>query len=48
MSRGAGNLMVVDHRPRALAVLGLRQEEREELVPHFGVSNSSSSNIDCW
>ncbi|XP_075872990.1 RNA-binding protein 27 isoform X5 [Nelusetta ayraudi] len=35
MSRGTGNLMVVDHRPRALAVLGLRQEEREELLPHF-------------
>lgn len=35
MSRGAGNLMVVDHRPRALAVLGLRQEEREELLTHF-------------
>lgn len=41
--------MVVDHRPRALAVLGLRQEEKEELLPHFGVSSSSSSSIiDCW
>ncbi|KAM6970763.1 RNA-binding protein 27 [Aplochiton taeniatus] len=33
--RGGGNHMVVDHRPRALAILGLTQEEKEELMPHF-------------
>lgn len=29
------NRMVVDHRPRALAILGVAQEEKEELMPHF-------------
>lgn len=29
--------MVVDHRPRALAILGVTQEEKEELMPHFVV-----------
>ncbi|XP_030293602.1 RNA-binding protein 27 isoform X2 [Sparus aurata] len=29
------NRMVVDHRPRALAILGVTQEEKEELMPHF-------------
>ncbi|XP_066501354.1 RNA-binding protein 27 isoform X3 [Hoplias malabaricus] len=33
--RGMGNHMVVDHRPRALAILGVTQEEKEELMPHF-------------
>ncbi|XP_026228068.1 RNA-binding protein 27 isoform X2 [Anabas testudineus] len=32
---GAVNRMVVDHRPRALAILGVSQEEKEELMPHF-------------
>ncbi|XP_040005857.1 RNA-binding protein 27 isoform X4 [Xiphias gladius] len=31
----AVNRMVVDHRPRALAILGVTQEEKEELMPHF-------------
>lgn len=31
------NRMVVDHRPRALAILGVTQEEKEELMPHFVV-----------
>ncbi|XP_069002153.1 RNA-binding protein 27 isoform X1 [Embiotoca jacksoni] len=36
MGRGrAVNRMVVDHRPRALAILGVTQEEKEELMPHF-------------
>lgn len=34
---GAVNRMVVDHRPRALAILGVTQEEKEELMPHFVV-----------
>ncbi|XP_066572962.1 RNA-binding protein 27 isoform X2 [Amia ocellicauda] len=33
--RGGGNHMVVDHRPRALAILGVTKEEKEELMPHF-------------
>uniref|UniRef100_A0A3Q1G9F4 RNA binding motif protein 27 n=1 Tax=Acanthochromis polyacanthus TaxID=80966 RepID=A0A3Q1G9F4_9TELE len=32
---GVVNRMVVDHRPRALAILGVTQEEKEELMPHF-------------
>uniref|UniRef100_A0A8C4E567 RNA binding motif protein 27 n=1 Tax=Dicentrarchus labrax TaxID=13489 RepID=A0A8C4E567_DICLA len=32
---GSVNRMVVDHRPRALAILGVSQEEKEELMPHF-------------
>ncbi|XP_060911156.1 RNA-binding protein 27 isoform X1 [Labrus mixtus] len=32
---GSVNRMVVDHRPRALAILGVTQEEKEELMPHF-------------
>ncbi|XP_034461599.1 RNA-binding protein 27 isoform X3 [Hippoglossus hippoglossus] len=32
---GAVNRMVVDHRPRALAILGVTQQEKEELMPHF-------------
>ncbi|XP_037544195.1 RNA-binding protein 27 [Nematolebias whitei] len=32
---GLVNRMVVDHRPRALAILGVTQEEKEELMPHF-------------
>lgn len=35
---GTVNRMVVDHRPRALAILGVAQEEKEELMPHFLVS----------
>uniref|UniRef100_UPI0037E8D8A1 RNA-binding protein 27 isoform X2 n=1 Tax=Semicossyphus pulcher TaxID=241346 RepID=UPI0037E8D8A1 len=36
MGRGGSvNRMVVDHRPRALAILGVTQEEKEELMPHF-------------
>lgn len=35
---GIVNRMVVDHRPRALAILGVAQEEKEELMPHFLVS----------
>lgn len=34
---GLVNRMVVDHRPRALAILGVTQEEKEELIPHFVV-----------
>lgn len=37
---GAVNRMVVDHRPRALAILGVTQEEKEELMPHFVVRSS--------
>ncbi|XP_067279292.1 RNA-binding protein 27 isoform X7 [Pseudorasbora parva] len=33
--RGGGNHMVVDHRPRALSIIGFTQEEKEELMPHF-------------
>ncbi|XP_030649423.1 RNA-binding protein 27 [Chanos chanos] len=33
--RGGGSHMVVDHRPRALTILGVTQEEKEELMPHF-------------
>ncbi|KAF3841075.1 hypothetical protein F7725_006937, partial [Dissostichus mawsoni] len=32
---GTVNRMSVDHRPRALAILGVTQEEKEELRPHF-------------
>ncbi|XP_017276923.1 RNA-binding protein 27 isoform X3 [Kryptolebias marmoratus] len=32
---GLVNRMVVDHRPRALSILGVTQEEKEELMPHF-------------
>ncbi|MEQ2281279.1 hypothetical protein AMECASPLE_028629, partial [Ameca splendens] len=32
---GVVNRMVVDHRPRTLAILGVMQEEKEELMPHF-------------
>ncbi|XP_068187661.1 RNA-binding protein 27 isoform X2 [Antennarius striatus] len=36
MSRGgAVNRMVVDHRPRALAILGVTPEEKAELMQHF-------------
>lgn len=42
---GAVNLMMVDHRPRALAILGVTQEEKEELKPHFVVFNSVCSSI---
>ena len=34
---GALNRMVVDHRPRALSILGVTAEEKEELMPHFVV-----------
>ncbi|XP_060747420.1 RNA-binding protein 27 isoform X2 [Tachysurus vachellii] len=33
--RGAPSHMVVDHRPRTLSILGVTQEEKEELMPHF-------------
>lgn len=33
--RGGGNHMVVDHRPRAISIIGFTQEEKEELMPHF-------------
>lgn len=29
--------MVVDHRPRAITIIGFTQEEKEELMPHFVV-----------
>ncbi|XP_041864449.1 RNA-binding protein 27 isoform X1 [Melanotaenia boesemani] len=32
---GVVNRMVVDHRPRALTILGVTPEEKEELMPHF-------------
>ncbi|PWA22775.1 hypothetical protein CCH79_00002429, partial [Gambusia affinis] len=32
---GVVNRMVVDHRPRTLAILGVMQEEKEELMLHF-------------
>ncbi|XP_027886811.1 RNA-binding protein 27 isoform X3 [Xiphophorus couchianus] len=32
---GVVNRMVVDHRPRTLAILGITQDEKEELMPHF-------------
>ncbi|XP_054611606.1 RNA-binding protein 27 isoform X4 [Dunckerocampus dactyliophorus] len=32
---GAVNRMVVDHRPRALSIVGVTQEEKEELMQHF-------------
>uniref|UniRef100_A0A8D3CB36 RNA binding motif protein 27 n=1 Tax=Scophthalmus maximus TaxID=52904 RepID=A0A8D3CB36_SCOMX len=36
MARGGTvNRMSVDHRPRALAILGVTKEEKEELMPHF-------------
>ncbi|KAG7246664.1 hypothetical protein CRUP_024782, partial [Coryphaenoides rupestris] len=37
LGRGGGSLsrMSVDHRPRALSILGVTQEEKEELMPHF-------------
>ena len=34
---GALNRMVVDHRPRALSILGVTPEEKEELIAHFVV-----------
>ena len=34
---GTQNRMVVDHRPRALSILGVTAEEKEELMPHFVV-----------
>lgn len=34
---GVVNRMVVDHRPRTLAILGVMQEEKEELMLHFVV-----------
>ncbi|KAG9334834.1 hypothetical protein JZ751_006403 [Albula glossodonta] len=33
--RGGASHMVVDHRPRALAILGVSKEEKDELMPHF-------------
>ncbi|XP_061658879.1 RNA-binding protein 27 isoform X2 [Syngnathoides biaculeatus] len=32
---GSVNRMVVDHRPRALSIVGVTQEEKEELTSHF-------------
>ncbi|XP_037125116.1 RNA-binding protein 27 isoform X1 [Syngnathus acus] len=32
---GSVNRMVVDHRPRALFIMGVTQEEKEELTSHF-------------
>ncbi|XP_051902570.1 RNA-binding protein 27 isoform X1 [Hippocampus zosterae] len=32
---GSVNRMVVDHRPRALTIVGVTQEEKEELTSHF-------------
>ncbi|XP_061608149.1 RNA-binding protein 27 isoform X1 [Phyllopteryx taeniolatus] len=32
---GSVNRMVVDHRPRALSIVGVTQEEKEELMSHF-------------
>uniref|UniRef100_A0A672RCR5 RNA binding motif protein 27 n=1 Tax=Sinocyclocheilus grahami TaxID=75366 RepID=A0A672RCR5_SINGR len=40
--RGGGNHMVVDHRPRALAIIGVTQEEKEELMPHFVAANQGA------
>lgn len=36
--RGALNHMVVDHRPKALSVGGLIEEEKDDLLQHFSVS----------
>nr|XP_023698175.1 RNA-binding protein 27 isoform X2 [Paramormyrops kingsleyae] len=33
--RGGGNHMVVDHRPKALAIHGVSREEKDELMCHF-------------
>ncbi|XP_036380595.1 RNA-binding protein 26-like [Megalops cyprinoides] len=33
--RGRGGHLVVDHRPRALAILGVTSAEKDELRPHF-------------
>uniref|UniRef100_A0A8C9S1L7 RNA binding motif protein 27 n=1 Tax=Scleropages formosus TaxID=113540 RepID=A0A8C9S1L7_SCLFO len=33
--RGGGNHMVVDHRPKALAIHGVTKEEKDELMSHF-------------
>uniref|UniRef100_A0A8C1S9H2 RNA binding motif protein 27 n=1 Tax=Cyprinus carpio TaxID=7962 RepID=A0A8C1S9H2_CYPCA len=40
--RGGGNHMVVDHRPRALTIIGFTQEEKEELMPHFVAANQGA------
>lgn len=44
---GTMNRMVVDHRPRALAILGVAQEEKEELMPHFLVRMFAIKRIKC-
>lgn len=36
--RAVQNHMVVDHRPKALAVGGFVEEEKDELLQHFSVS----------
>lgn len=38
--------MVVDHRPRTLAILGVTQEEKEELMPHFVVRNTALNTAE--
>lgn len=37
--------MVVDHRPRALAVLGVTVEEKADLRAHFAVDPLSPSSL---
>ncbi|CAL8265478.1 unnamed protein product [Merluccius merluccius] len=39
---GALNRMSVDHRPRALSILGVSQEEKGELMPHFVAANQGA------
>uniref|UniRef100_A0A8C5UAR3 RNA-binding protein 27 n=1 Tax=Malurus cyaneus samueli TaxID=2593467 RepID=A0A8C5UAR3_9PASS len=40
--RGMLNHMVVDHRPKALAVGGFIEEEKDELLQHFSAANQGS------
>uniref|UniRef100_A0A8D0HDS4 RNA binding motif protein 27 n=1 Tax=Sphenodon punctatus TaxID=8508 RepID=A0A8D0HDS4_SPHPU len=40
--RGSLNHMVVDHRPKTLAVGGFVEEERDELLQHFSAANQGS------
>uniref|UniRef100_A0A8D2QII5 RNA binding motif protein 27 n=1 Tax=Zonotrichia albicollis TaxID=44394 RepID=A0A8D2QII5_ZONAL len=39
------NHMVVDHRPKALAVGGFVEEEKDELLQHFSVSVTETSDL---
>lgn len=44
--RGSLNHMVVDHRPKALTVGGLTEEEKDDLLQHFSASNQGSKFKD--